>query len=141
MPKPDSKASEKRIAVPDGPTDAGVPRARGHATGRRTFSDEQKRAILAEADLCSMRGDMGALLRKYGIYSSALRKWRKALGEGKALRGAGRPVEHCEKTKRIAELERDKAALEARVNQMERLMEFQKKALSLLDAATTLGTL
>ena len=42
---------------------------------RRTFSAEYKRRILAEADACR-RGQVGALLRREGLYYSHLTKWR-----------------------------------------------------------------
>jgi transposase-like protein len=44
---------------------------------RRQFSASQKRRILAEAQRCTEPGQMGALLRREGIYSSNLTTWRK----------------------------------------------------------------
>ena len=44
---------------------------------RRRFSAEYKRRIVAEADGCTQRGEIGALLRREGLYSSHLDKWRK----------------------------------------------------------------
>jgi len=54
---------------------------------RRTFSAEYKRRILAEADACP-RGQVGALLRREGLYYSHLAKWR---GEREAGTLADRP--------------------------------------------------
>jgi transposase-like protein len=49
---------------------------------RRRFSAEYKRKILREADACSKLGELGALLRREGIYSSSLASWRKARERG-----------------------------------------------------------
>jgi transposase-like protein len=106
---------------------------------RREFTVEQKRAILAEADRCSGRGDLSALLRRNGIYSSTLSKWRSALGSRGGLRNAGRPKAVDEKDKEIRELQRRVEQLEARAKRAESLVSFQKKALALLQAATMLG--
>ena len=105
---------------------------------RRAFTVEQKRAILAEADRCTQRGDIAALVRRHAIYSSTLTKWRKALGAG-ALRGPGRPGKSDDKDKQIKELQRRVVQLESRAKRAESLVDFQKKTLSLLDAAMTLG--
>ena len=43
-----------------------VPRAK-----RRRFSAEYKLRILEEAEACSERGQIGSLLRREGLYSSA----------------------------------------------------------------------
>ena len=44
--------------------------------GRR-FTAEHKLRILAEADACKTHGEIGALLRREGLYSSSLSKWRQ----------------------------------------------------------------
>lgn len=44
---------------------------------RRQFSSSERRRILAAADRCSKTGEIGALLRREGIYSSQLATWRK----------------------------------------------------------------
>src|SRR5450759_4502242 len=44
---------------------------------RRQFSPSERRRILAAADRCSKTGEVGALLRREGIYSSQLATWRK----------------------------------------------------------------
>jgi transposase len=44
---------------------------------RRKFSSGEKHRILAEADACKEAGEIGALLRREGIYSSHLTTWRK----------------------------------------------------------------
>jgi transposase-like protein len=54
-----------------------VPRAK-----RRQFSAQYKLQILTEADQCSQRGEIGALLRREGLYSSHLTTWRKQRDQG-----------------------------------------------------------
>jgi transposase-like protein len=49
---------------------------------RRQFSVQYKLRILTEADNCTERGGIGALLRREGLYSSYLTKWRKQREEG-----------------------------------------------------------
>ena len=44
---------------------------------RRRFTAEYKLRILAEADACTQRGEIGALLRREGLYRSHLDKWRE----------------------------------------------------------------
>jgi transposase-like protein len=49
---------------------------------RRKFSAEYRLRILREADACSKRGELGALLRREGLYSSHLVDWRRQRDEG-----------------------------------------------------------
>ena len=44
---------------------------------RRTFSNADKRRILAAADRCTKPGEIGALMRSEGVYSSSLSTWRR----------------------------------------------------------------
>ena len=55
---------------------------------RRRFTLEYKRQILREADRCRKPGELGALLRREGLYSSHLSVWRAARERGK-LGGQG----------------------------------------------------
>ncbi len=49
---------------------------------RRQFTSEYKLGIVREADACSKEGDIGALLRREGLYSSHLATWRKQRDRG-----------------------------------------------------------
>src|SRR4051794_10141423 len=49
---------------------------------RRRFSAEYKLRIVREADACSRPGEIGALLRREGLYSSLLTEWRGGRGPG-----------------------------------------------------------
>ncbi len=58
---------------------------------RRRFSAEYKESILQAVDRLTAPGEIGALLRREGLYSSHLRNWRKQRADG--ILGGGRRVE------------------------------------------------
>ncbi len=58
--------------------------------GRRKFTAEYKLRIVREADACTQPGEVGALLRREGLYSSHLTQWRQARDAG-ALEALKRP--------------------------------------------------
>jgi len=104
---------------------------------RRTFTADYKRQILEEADACTEPGQIGALLRREGLYSSHLAVWRKARQEG--VLGALRPKKRGRKRKpetakdrRIRALERDNQKLRKRLDQAQTIIDFQKKVSELL---------
>ena len=79
---------------------------------RRRFSAEYKLRVLREADQCRKPGELGALLRREGIYSSSLSTWRRQreVGELVGLRPEKRGRKARPKDsrdKRIAELEHE----------------------------------
>jgi transposase-like protein len=100
---------------------------------RRGFTAEYKLRILREADACTKRGEIGALLRREGLYSSHLVDWRRARDSGLAPKKRG-PVakEPNPLSKRVAELEREAARWKARAEQAEGLVALQKKVAELL---------
>jgi transposase len=106
---------------------------------RRSFSSEEKRRILDEADACTKRGELGALLRREGIYSSHLIVWRKARARGEASglapKKRGPEKRSDERDQRIAELEREVAKLKTRAERAEALVELQKKVSEILGIA------
>lgn len=99
---------------------------------RRRFSAQDKLRVLRLADACTKPGEVGALVRREGLYSSHLTEWRRARAAGeldaltpkkrgrKAL--ASNPLE-----KRVLELERALAKSELRTKRAEALVELQKK--------------
>lgn len=104
---------------------------------RRQFTAEYKRKVLAEAEACTKPGEIGALLRREGLYSSHLVEWRRAR-EGGALaglaprkRGLAAKVPHPLE-KKVLELQRDNVRLERRAMRAEALVELQKKVSELL---------
>jgi transposase len=106
---------------------------------RRRFSAEDKRRILEEANSCTERGELSALLRRERLYSSQLATWRAQLEHegrfGLEAKEPGRKPLKDAKDRRIEQLEHDKGKLERRLLIAEKLIELQKKAQELLAAA------
>jgi len=103
---------------------------------RRKFTSEYKRKIVEAADACSSPGDLGALLRREGLYSSHLSVWRQqrdeALATGLAPRKRGRKPAKNPLADRVAVLERTNARLEHELFKARTIIEVQKKVALLL---------
>jgi len=98
------------------------------ATGRR-FTAAYKLKVLREADACRKIGEIGALLRREGLYTSHLCQWRKQRGEGKLFekkRGPA-PKEKNPLAAKVAALERKTRRLKARAKRAGGLVELQKR--------------
>ena len=100
---------------------------------RRRFTLAYKLRILEEAQQCTKPGQLGALLRREGLYSSNLTLWRRQMQEGLVPKKRG-PVAHKTdpRSRRIAELERDNEKLARKLKQAELIIEVQKKVADLL---------
>lgn len=102
---------------------------------RRSFSPEYKVRIVEEADACTLPGEIGALLRREGIYSSSLVDWRREYRTG-AAQGLSRrrrgPKGKDPLVRQKEELEGQVARLQQRLRQAERIIEVQKKVSELL---------
>jgi transposase-like protein len=97
---------------------------------RRKFTASYKARIIAEADACKEDGQVGALLRREGLYSSHLCTWRAQARTGslKALgRKRGPKKKRTEAQRRADELERENARLRAKLRHAEDIIEIQKK--------------
>lgn len=108
-------------------------------TPRRTFTLAEKRRIVAAADRCTKRGEVGELLRREGIYSSHLSEWRRALAKGGPEPRRGRPAKLDPRDRAIADLERQVGRLEREAERAKALLQLQKKAFQLLEAAEAIG--
>lgn len=109
---------------------------------RRVFSAADKLRIVKEADACltsGKRGDLEALLRREGIYSSLLSSWRTQLGAhgavGLAARKPGRKPRLTEAERLNAELMKRNAVLEKKLRVSNALIALQKKAHEILGIA------
>ncbi len=104
---------------------------------RRRYSAEYKLRILREADASTRRGEIGALLRREGLYSSNLTAWRKQR-EKRELEGLSQkrrgplPKENNPLADKVKALERETARLRARAERAEGLVELQKKVSEIL---------
>lgn len=104
---------------------------------RRFFTAEYKRKVLQEADTCTEPGQLGALLRREGLYSSHLVVWRRArqCGELAGLEPKKRGPKAQEVNplaKQVAEQEREIARLKAENGKLQLICDVQKKVSQLL---------
>jgi len=111
-----------------------VPKAK-----RRQFTAEYKLRIVREADACTEPGQIGSLLRREGLYSSYLSKWRQQREEGQlqalSSKKRGRKPEDAS-VGELAQLQCENERLRARVEQAEIIIDVQKKLSKLLGLTT-----
>jgi len=102
---------------------------------RRQFAPSYKAQVLAEVDRCNVPGEIGALLRREGLYSSHLTAWRQAREKGtlEALSKKRGPVKApSEPTKEMKRLQRENERLRKQLRQAEAIIEVQKKVSEIL---------
>lgn len=121
------------IAGPIGPPNPEVKEKKS----RRRFTAQYKLRILEEVDACTEPGQQGALLRREGLYSSNLTKWRQQREAG--LLSALSPQQRGRKPRqknplaeRVAELEKANRHLESQLKQARMIIDVQKKISDLL---------
>jgi transposase len=102
---------------------------------RRRFSAEYKLRILKEAEACTQPGGIGALLRREGLYSGHLSKWRRQREAG-ALEALERPRGRKPVDRRdleLAGLQRRLERSEAELQKARRVIEIQGNVSALLE--------
>lgn len=106
---------------------------------RRKFTAEYKRSILREADNCTTPGEIGALLRREGLYASHLASWRqqRERGELQGLAPAKRGRKVSAEAEELTRLRRENEQLRERLAQAETIIEVQKKLSQLLGLPST----
>lgn len=124
-----SRNETEQTKIPDPEV---VPTAR-----RRQFTAKKKLRILEDADRCTRPSEIGALLRREGIYSSYLSRWRRARDEGQlsalSTRKRGpKPPDDKTLVEKVANLRKENKRLETRLAQAEVIIEVQKKLSQLL---------
>jgi transposase len=110
-------------------------------SGRRRFSASYKARIVREADACVEPGEVGALLRREGLYSSNLTHWRKqyrkageaALADDKR----GRKVMRNPLSSEVERLGRELERAQKKLAQAELIVEFQKNLCEILGICPT----
>ena len=126
-------SSENVVAVPD-------PEVEGRAK-RRRFTADYKARILREAERCKEPGEIGALLRREGLYSSHLITWRRQRErDGVAglsrKRGPKADLER-ESARKIARLEAANRRLNEKLREAEIIIAFQKNMAELWAATAS----
>ena len=111
---------------------------------RRSFSQAEKLRILAAADACVAPGDIGALLRREGIYSSHLATWRKQrqlAGKAQLVEGKRGPKVKpgAAQDRLVFELQTEVERLRDKLAKADLIIDVQKK-LSILLALSTSDT-
>jgi transposase len=103
---------------------------------RRTYTGEYKQQILAEADAARGSGEIGAVLRRHGLYSSHLTKWRQerksGMLEGLAAHKRGPKSKANLLTAENQKLRRDNERLTDQLRKAEIVIDVQKKVAMLL---------
>ena len=129
-----STANGKGLSLPQQPDPEVVPRGK-----RRQFSAGYKLRILQEAEACEQPGQIGALLRREGLYSSQLSEWRRErqAGELQGLAAKVRGRKRNEQAAESAALRRENEQLKAQLAQAELLIAAQKKLAQALEQTLT----
>lgn len=91
---------------------------------RRRFTAKYKLRIVQEAEACTQPGEIGALLRREGLYTSHLSAWRKQRDHG-ALDALARPRGR----RRPHPLERENAELHQRMERAEAELEKARRVI------------
>jgi transposase-like protein len=104
---------------------------------RRKFTAAFKLRILKEAEACTRQGQLGALLRREGLYYSNLTLWRRQISQGLIPKKRGPlPQKPDPNVRRIAELERENAKLTHKLKHAELIIDVQKKVADLLKGSS-----
>jgi transposase len=108
---------------------------------RRTFSNAEKQRIVREANHCTKPGEIGALMRREGIYSSMLANWRtqQACAERAALaptRRGPKPAANLVEQRELKQLSGENARLRSELQRAQIIIDVQKKLCTLLGLPT-----
>jgi transposase len=122
----------------NGNTPAGQPNPEVVAQSRRrTFSLDYRRRIVQEADGCHEAGQVGALLRREGLYSSHLTTWRRQRERGEWEGRRGRKADQDAQATEAARLRRENDRLRRQLSQAELIITAQKKLAQALEQTLT----
>jgi transposase len=105
---------------------------------RRRFGNADKRRIVLAADACTKPGEIGALMRREGVYSSSLSTWRRqyAAGElsGTVAKKRGPKADPARaETQQLAQVIRERDRLRVQLSNAQLIIDVQKKVAALLD--------
>ena len=106
---------------------------------RRRFSPEYRLRILTQADACKKPGEVGALLRREGLYSSLLTNWRRQREAGalREMRGRRRGPPPRPVDPRVTQLEAENRRLQRKLQRAETIITLPKKVAEILGIPLT----
>jgi transposase len=137
-PKRNVQVSQAPASGPAAPDPQMTDPQMAEKASRRRFSTAYKLSIIEQVDACTDRGEVGALLRREGLYYSTLANFRKQKAQGlleggsaKRQRGSKNPVVAAAVAQQM-ELERENRKLRRQLAQAEHIIAIQKKAAILL---------
>jgi transposase-like protein len=101
---------------------------------RRQHTAEYKLRILRELDECTGKGEVGAILRREGLYSSLISKWREQREQGSlnGLGGQRRGPKVDPNAAELAHLQRENKRLKEKLERAELIIDVQKKVARLI---------
>ncbi len=145
----DSVATQGARRATEGATESAPPTALSGSDSevvaraqRRQFSTADKRRILNAADHCSKPGEIGALMRREGVYSSSLSTWRRQREAAELAavapqkRGPKIDLERAQ-TLHVAQLTRERDSLRDQLVKAQLVIDVQKKVAALLGLLST----
>ena len=102
---------------------------------RRRFTAAYRLGILKQADACKRPGELGALLRREGLYSSHLANWRRQREQGalRDMRGRRRGPTPRPIDPRVKQLEAENRRLQRKLQRAETIIALQKKVAEILE--------
>ena len=139
---PDAEGARRAtgVAGPPGPSRATLPDPEVPAkVERRTFTAEYRLRILKQADACKKPGEVGALLRREGLYSSLLANWRRHREQDarQEMRGRRRGPKPRVVDPRVKQLEAENRKLQRKLARAETIITLQKKVAEILGIPLT----
>lgn len=101
---------------------------------RRQHTAEYKLRILRELDECTGKGEVGAILRREGLYSSLISKWREQHEQGSlnGLGGQRRGPKVDPNAAELARLQRENKRLKEKLERAKLIIDVQKKVARLI---------
>jgi len=111
-------------------------------TTRRQFTADYKLKILSEIDASKAEGEIGAILRREGLYHSNIKTWRQQREKGELIpkKRGRKPLEINPLSRQNAQLEKENKRLKERLARAETIIEFQKKIAEILGKSTGLNS-
>jgi len=131
--EPEATRRDRKIAA-----EPVAPTQRAKAS-RRRYSDQEKQRILRLVDACTERGQVGAILRREGIYYSTLRLFLEQREKGRfdmPSRPENKQTNKQALQQQLAQLQRQNQRLADKLEKAEIVLDFQKKLSRLLEIET-----